>query len=165
MIIFLSPILHGLSLPKSLQWVSHQQVQCQSFTSTFIGHSSRGPNPPFHLPNDSCCSAAVKSLQSCLTLCDPIDGSPPGSSVPGILQARMLEQVAISFFWPLIVFFFQIHLFFIPFHFPCLWSSNDTSFKLPSSILKGPYSTFLKTHSILSSSKSPYVCPVPPHPF
>ena len=38
-----------------------------------------------------------KSLQSCLTLCDPIDGSPPGSSVPGILQARILEWVAISF--------------------------------------------------------------------
>ena len=43
-------------------------------------------------------SAAAKSLQSCPTLCDPTDGSPPGSSVPGILQARILEWVAISFF-------------------------------------------------------------------
>ena len=42
-------------------------------------------------------TAAAKSLQSCLTLCDPIDGSPPGSAVPGILQARTLEWVAISF--------------------------------------------------------------------
>ena len=42
------------------------------------------------------CNAA-KSLQSCLTLCDPIDGSPAGSLVPGILQARTLEWVAISF--------------------------------------------------------------------
>ena len=42
-------------------------------------------------------AAAVKSLQWCLTLCNPIDGSPPGSSVPGILQARTLEWVAISF--------------------------------------------------------------------
>ena len=42
-------------------------------------------------------AAAAKSLQSCLTLCDPIDGSPPGSPVPGILQARILEWVAISF--------------------------------------------------------------------
>ena len=42
-------------------------------------------------------TAAAKSLQSCLTLWDPIDGSPPGSSVPGILQARILEWVAISF--------------------------------------------------------------------
>ena len=41
--------------------------------------------------------AAAKSLQSCPTLCDPIDGSPPGSPVPGILQARTLEWVAISF--------------------------------------------------------------------
>ena len=41
--------------------------------------------------------AAAKSLQSCPTLCDPIDGSPPGSPIPGILQARTLEWVAISF--------------------------------------------------------------------
>ena len=40
---------------------------------------------------------AAKSLQLCPTLCDPIDGSPPGSPVPGILQARILEWVAISF--------------------------------------------------------------------
>ena len=42
-------------------------------------------------------AAAAKSLQSCPTLCNPIDGSPPGSAVPGILQARTLEWVAISF--------------------------------------------------------------------
>ena len=42
-------------------------------------------------------AAAAKSLQSCPTLCDPIDGSPPGSPIPGILQARILEWVAISF--------------------------------------------------------------------
>ena len=42
-------------------------------------------------------AGAAKSLQSCPTLCDPIDGSPPGSPVPGILQARTLEWLAISF--------------------------------------------------------------------
>ena len=42
-------------------------------------------------------AAAAKSLQLCLTLCDPTDGSPPGSPIPGILQARTLEWVAISF--------------------------------------------------------------------
>ena len=42
-------------------------------------------------------TAAAKSLQSCLTLCDPIDDSPPGSTIPGIFQARTLEWVAISF--------------------------------------------------------------------
>ena len=54
--------------------------------------------------NDDCktceytaATAAAKSLQLCPTLCDPIDGSPPGSPVPGILQARTLEWVAISF--------------------------------------------------------------------
>ena len=49
------------------------------------------PGKPIYL------SAAAKSLQSCPTLCDPIDGSPPGSPVPGILQAGTLEWVAISF--------------------------------------------------------------------
>ena len=49
------------------------------------------------LPMKSVFAAAAKSLQSCPTLCDPTDGSPPGSPVPGILQARTLEWVAISF--------------------------------------------------------------------
>ena len=48
-------------------------------------------------PNLVLLPAAAKSLQSCPTLCDPIDGNPPGSPVPGILQARTLEWVAISF--------------------------------------------------------------------
>ena len=52
----------------------------------------------FELPNSSSILIFfAKSLQSCPTLCDPIDGSPPGSPVPGILQARTLEWVAISF--------------------------------------------------------------------
>ena len=57
----------------------------------------------FHIiifPSNSCqaaAAAAAKSLQLCPTLCGPIDGSPPGSPVPGILQARTLEWVAISF--------------------------------------------------------------------
>ena len=56
-------------------------------------------SPPLWSPQTyyCCFAAAAKSLQSCLTLCDPIDGSPPGSPVPGILQARTLEWVAISF--------------------------------------------------------------------
>ena len=49
----------------------------------------------FH--NGKLAAATAKSLQSCLTLCNPIDGSPPGSTVPGILQARTLDWVAISF--------------------------------------------------------------------
>ena len=50
-----------------------------------------------HGPGISFAAAAAKSLQLCPTLCNPIDSSPPGSSVPGILQARTLEWVAISF--------------------------------------------------------------------
>ena len=49
----------------------------------------------FNMLSDA--AVAAKSLQSCLTLCDPTDGSPPGSPVPGILQARKLECVAVSF--------------------------------------------------------------------
>ena len=49
-------------------------------------------------PAAAAAAAAAKSLQLCPTLCNTIDGSPPGSAVPGILQARTLEWVAISFF-------------------------------------------------------------------
>ena len=49
------------------------------------------------LVNADADAATAKSLQSRLTLCDPMDGSPPGSPIPGILQARTLEWVAISF--------------------------------------------------------------------
>ena len=65
-----------LNLEKDEQWFS-----------TSIGHASSYAQT----------AAAAKSLQSCPTLCDPIDGSPPGSAIPGILQARTLEWVAISF--------------------------------------------------------------------
>ena len=50
-----------------------------------------------HFGLTAAAAAAAKSLQSCPTLCGPIDGSPPGSPIPGILQARTLEWVAISF--------------------------------------------------------------------
>ena len=56
-------------------------------------HNQRKPT----LSNEDTAAAAAKSLQSCPTLCDPIDGSPPTSPIPGILQARTLEWVAISF--------------------------------------------------------------------
>ena len=54
-------------------------------------------NCRFPLLKRHAATAAAKSLQSCPTLCNPTDGSPPGSSVPGILQARTLEWIAISF--------------------------------------------------------------------
>ena len=53
--------------------------------------------PPGNLTSPAAAAAAAKSLQSCPILCDPIDDSPPGSPVPGILKARTLEWVAISF--------------------------------------------------------------------
>ena len=75
----------GASQPRDQTWVSHIARQTLSFLS------QQGS------PITSFAAAAAKSLQSCSTLCDPIDGSPPGSPVPGILQARTLEWVAISF--------------------------------------------------------------------
>ena len=54
-------------------------------------------NPAFLMMYSAAAAAATKSLQSCPTLCEPIDGSPPGSAVPGILQVRALEWVAITF--------------------------------------------------------------------
>ena len=59
--------------------------------------SSNNITTAFMLVSRHLAAAAAKSLQSCPTLCDPIDGSPPGCPVPGILQARILEWVAISF--------------------------------------------------------------------
>ena len=59
-----------------------------------MGFSRRGTEEGSHKPKRSTAAAAAKSLQSCLTLCDPIEGSPPGSAVPEILQARTLEWVA-----------------------------------------------------------------------
>ena len=78
-------IVHGILQARILEWVTY------SF--------SRGSSPPRNGIGVSCISMPcyAKSLQSCLTLCDPMDGSPPGSPVPGILQARTLEWAAISF--------------------------------------------------------------------
>ena len=100
------PALNLSQLQGLFQWVSslHQvtkilELQHQSFQWVFrirflLDWLVWLP----YCPRDSQkSSAAAKSLQSCLTLCDPIDGSPPGSPVPGILQARILEWVAISF--------------------------------------------------------------------
>ena len=56
----------------------------------------KAEKPEIKLPTFAA-AAAAKSLQSCPTLCDPTDGSPPGPPVPGILQERTLEWVAISF--------------------------------------------------------------------
>ena len=72
----------GQKVRKQLQWPARDGEACR-------------PEP--RLKRAAAAAAAAKSLQSCLTLCDPKDGSPPGSPVPGILQARTLEWVAISF--------------------------------------------------------------------
>ena len=79
-------LLQGIFLTQLSNQVSY--ITGQLFTFWV----SRKPQPL-----TAAAAAAANSLQSCPTLCDPIDGSPPGSPVPGILQARTLEWVAISF--------------------------------------------------------------------
>ena len=74
--------------------VTKSRTRLSDFTFTFTLFTYF-PHPPPHQP--PLCSSIAKSLQSCPILCNPIDGSPPGSPVPEILQARTLEWVAISF--------------------------------------------------------------------
>ena len=87
----------GSSWPGDWTWVSH--IAGRFFTIWAIREAIRKQFNWLSLKKAKIHSAAAaaKSLQSCPTLCDPIDGSPPGSPVPGILQARTLEWVAISF--------------------------------------------------------------------
>ena len=84
--------VHGISQARKLEWVA-------------IPPSGELPDPGMETTSPAlaggvfaiAAAAAAESLQSCPTVCNPIDGSPPGSPVPGILQARTLEWVAISF--------------------------------------------------------------------
>ena len=102
--------LHFLNYLKSkaqsqFGFFSRRYLNLNFFPLNYFSNSSNVPNSTYiqltynDYPFSMCLmwSAAAKSLQSCPTLCDPIDGSPPGFPVPGILQARTLEWVAISF--------------------------------------------------------------------
>ena len=94
--------IYTLCCAKSLQWsltcCNHMDyIARQALLSTRFFRQEYWSGLPFPSLHIHSAAAAAKSLQSCLTLCDPIDGSPPGSPIPGILQARALEWVAISF--------------------------------------------------------------------
>ena len=90
-----APLLGYIYRPteRTMLLLSSQMHLTQGKGSTFR------PNLPkrYRLPGGSAAATAVMSLQSCSTLCNPIDSSPPGSVVPGILQARILKWVAIAF--------------------------------------------------------------------
>ena len=88
---YLSSYSHNCFLKSNVMHVTHCKLQAIFYWLT-ISYFPESPLFNYAVP-----PAAAKSLQSCTTLCDPIDGSPPGSHVPGILQARTLEWVAISF--------------------------------------------------------------------
>ena len=83
-----------LSYKKEYIWVSSNEVD---ETGAYYTQWSKPERKTPIQYAAAAAAAAAKSLQSCPTLCDPIDGSPAGSPVPGILQARTLEWVAISF--------------------------------------------------------------------
>ena len=84
-------VIHAWGKKKKKKITQNKYIYIKSKTSR-----ARGDSIPVLSPTQYAKSNA-KSLQSCPTLCNPIDGSPPGSAVPGILQARILEWVAISF--------------------------------------------------------------------
>ena len=84
-------LLQGISPTQEL---NQGLLHCRHIPLSYKGSPTK---MEFGEMNIFAAAAAAKSLQSCLTLCYPIDGSPPGSPVPGILQARILERVAISF--------------------------------------------------------------------
>ena len=97
-----SPV-HGISQARTLEWaaISFSRGSCwprdQTRVSCTVGRFFTSEPPGKPIKKVAAAAAAAKSLQSCPTLCDPIDGSPPGSPIPGILKARTLEWVAIAF--------------------------------------------------------------------
>ena len=86
-------------MPRPAGSEQEQARSCPVSKAKLFEHLDYPQNQPADLKArlENQCAAAAKSLQSCPTLCDPRDGSPPGSPAPGILQARTLEWVAISF--------------------------------------------------------------------
>ena len=93
---------HGIFQARILKWVAISYSRGSSWARGWTCVSCIGRWTHYHCTTweaqrRNAAVAAAKSLQSCPTLCDPIDGSPSGSAVPGILQARTLERVAISF--------------------------------------------------------------------
>ena len=87
-----------------------QYVQAHTWLVSGRNGIQKGSNGKVH--NHCTAAAAAKSLQSCPTLCDPRDGRPPGSSVPGILQARVLEWVAIAFSITIALNYLKCHCIF-----------------------------------------------------
>ena len=96
-----SSFVHGISQARILEWIAIAFSRGSSWPRDPTQASCIGKWILYHCTTRKAptwpAAAAAKLLQSCLTLCDPIDGSPPGSPVPGILQARTLEWIAISF--------------------------------------------------------------------
>ena len=93
---FLAIIDNHSTVWSEVGWI-HQCGTANMGSLLQVTHKSLNVWKPLFFVQGSAAAAAIKLLQSCPTLWDPIDGSPPGSPVPGILQARTLEWVAISF--------------------------------------------------------------------
>ena len=81
----------------SMNWNYFLDLVSIQFAYKIVDSQTHRDPWPTPTTDSAAAAAAAKSLQLCLTLCDPVDGSPPGSPVPGILQARTLEWGAIAF--------------------------------------------------------------------
>ena len=93
----MSYTVHGILHARILEWVIFPFSRGSSQSRDPALQADSLPAEPPGKPPYTYAAAAAKSLHSCPTLCGPRDGSPPGSPVPGILQARTLEWVAVSF--------------------------------------------------------------------
>ena len=90
--------VHGISQARILEWIAISLAKGSSWPRDWTHVSCTGRLVLYHwATKEAHRVVAAKSLQSCLTLCNPIDSSPPGSPVPGILQARTLEWAVIAF--------------------------------------------------------------------
>ena len=91
-------VFYSIKYPLFQRWESKNHIHCGSLRQSIKRKLYKSLKSFIVRTCTVYVAAAARSCQSCrLTLCNPIDGSPPGSSVPGILQARILEQVAIPF--------------------------------------------------------------------
>ena len=133
-----------------LKWLSSSSLYFFSLITYFL---------PFLVALGVAAAAAAKLLQSCPTLCDPIDSSPPGSPVPGILQARTLEWIAISFYLGVELGYLFDFFLFLEVCLYCYELSPEHCFYSVPQVLGVVFSfSFISVHILISFLISSVIC-------